>query len=274
MRLRDLLEALLGLLVARVAVRVVLARQLAVGLLDLLVGGVLADPEDLVVVGPLSHGVASPSRRRPRAPGAGRSRRGGSRAGRPRPRCRARALDRLLGDGLVQGRVELLALGRVGLDPGALQRGEQVGVDVLDPGHERAARLVRRRSGACSARGRGCRSRAAAPWRAWSPRAPAPPRPRAPRACGSSRSRPASAGRAPGTRRPCPPSVLQRVDVDGLAGVGSASAARRARPPELRLADDRLASGRAPWPSALGGGLGSRGLRSGAPRGRVGPRGM
>ncbi len=54
--LGDLLEPLLGLLVALVAVRVVLARELPVGLLDLLVGGVLADPQDLVVVGLVSHG--------------------------------------------------------------------------------------------------------------------------------------------------------------------------------------------------------------------------
>ena len=48
----DLLEALLGLLVAGIAVRVVLARQLAVGLLDLLGRGLLVDPEDLVRVHP------------------------------------------------------------------------------------------------------------------------------------------------------------------------------------------------------------------------------
>src|SRR5207248_2023598 len=53
--LRDLLEALLRSLVARVAVRVVLARQLAVSLLDLLIGGALAYPEGLVVVGPGCH---------------------------------------------------------------------------------------------------------------------------------------------------------------------------------------------------------------------------
>jgi hypothetical protein len=54
-RLRDLLEALLRLLVAPVAVRVVLAREPPVGLLDLLVGGVLAYAEDLVVVGSRRH---------------------------------------------------------------------------------------------------------------------------------------------------------------------------------------------------------------------------
>src|SRR5205085_7861912 len=41
MRLGDLLEALLRLLVARVAVRVILTRKLAVRLLDLLLGGAL-----------------------------------------------------------------------------------------------------------------------------------------------------------------------------------------------------------------------------------------
>jgi ABC-type uncharacterized transport system permease subunit len=46
-RLRDLLEALLGVLVPRIAIRVILARELAVGLLDLLVGGVLPTPRVL-----------------------------------------------------------------------------------------------------------------------------------------------------------------------------------------------------------------------------------
>ena len=53
--LRDLLEAGLGLLVVGVAVRVVFARQLAVGLLDLLRGRLLVDPECLVVVGTQCH---------------------------------------------------------------------------------------------------------------------------------------------------------------------------------------------------------------------------
>ena len=59
-----LLELLLGLLVvvALVAVRVVLHRQLAIGLLDLLVGGVLRDAEHLVVVA-LCHGSAARSHR-------------------------------------------------------------------------------------------------------------------------------------------------------------------------------------------------------------------
>ena len=46
--LLDLLEPLLGALVALVAVGVVLARELAVGLLDLVLGGLLVDAEDLV----------------------------------------------------------------------------------------------------------------------------------------------------------------------------------------------------------------------------------
>src|SRR5262249_50402830 len=45
---RDLLELLLGLLVARVDVRVVLARELAVGLADLVRRGGARDAEDLV----------------------------------------------------------------------------------------------------------------------------------------------------------------------------------------------------------------------------------
>ena len=47
----DLLELLLGAVVARVPVRVVLARKLAVGLLDLVVGRVLRDAEHLVGAG-------------------------------------------------------------------------------------------------------------------------------------------------------------------------------------------------------------------------------
>src|SRR5207247_6493963 len=48
----DLLEALLGLLVAGVAVRVILPGELAIGLLDLLGRGLLVDPEALVRVHP------------------------------------------------------------------------------------------------------------------------------------------------------------------------------------------------------------------------------
>src|SRR5262249_40087618 len=48
--LLHLLEVRLGLLVARVAVGVVLPRQLAVRLLDLLVGGVALDPQGVVIV--------------------------------------------------------------------------------------------------------------------------------------------------------------------------------------------------------------------------------
>jgi hypothetical protein len=46
----DLLEPILGAVVAGVAVRVVLAGELPVGLLDVVVGGVLRDSEDLVGV--------------------------------------------------------------------------------------------------------------------------------------------------------------------------------------------------------------------------------
>ena len=61
--LLDLLEALLGVLVAVVRVRVVLARQLAVGLLDLLVGGLLVDAERLVRVLHRRHGYAETTTR-------------------------------------------------------------------------------------------------------------------------------------------------------------------------------------------------------------------
>ena len=53
--LGDLLEARLGVLVVGVGVGVVLARELAVGLLDLLRRGLLVDAERLVVVGSCSH---------------------------------------------------------------------------------------------------------------------------------------------------------------------------------------------------------------------------
>src|SRR6185503_10393634 len=52
--LGDRLEALLGPRVG-VRVRVVLARELAVGLLDVLLGGLLVDPQRLVVVLDLRH---------------------------------------------------------------------------------------------------------------------------------------------------------------------------------------------------------------------------
>ena len=70
--LGDLLEALLGLLVALIAVGVVLAGELAVRLLDLLVGGVLADPEDLVVVGSVGQAARLPQPPRRRARGGAR----------------------------------------------------------------------------------------------------------------------------------------------------------------------------------------------------------
>src|SRR5262249_3820182 len=67
-RLGDLLEAGLRLLIVRIAVRVVLARELAVGLLDFLGSGLLVNPERLVVVGTARHLTPSPTRQRPRGP--------------------------------------------------------------------------------------------------------------------------------------------------------------------------------------------------------------
>ena len=62
-RLLHLLEALLRRLVAGVAVRVVLAGELAVGLLDLLVGGLPVDAERLVWVPDGRHGYAATTTR-------------------------------------------------------------------------------------------------------------------------------------------------------------------------------------------------------------------
>ena len=57
-RLGASLNCLLGGVVARIAIRMVLQRQLAVGALDLLVGRVPRDAEDLVVVA-LAHALAT-----------------------------------------------------------------------------------------------------------------------------------------------------------------------------------------------------------------------
>ena len=57
-RLRRLLELLLGVLVAGVAVGMVLERELAVGALDVLVGRVPRDAEHVVVVA-LAHALAT-----------------------------------------------------------------------------------------------------------------------------------------------------------------------------------------------------------------------
>src|SRR6185503_1924887 len=56
--LRRFLEAFLRRAVARIAIRVVFQRQLAVRTLDLLIGGVAADAEDLVVIA-LAHPLAT-----------------------------------------------------------------------------------------------------------------------------------------------------------------------------------------------------------------------
>jgi hypothetical protein len=49
-RLRRLFEALLGSAVARVPIRVILERQPSVGLLELILAGIAADAQNLVVV--------------------------------------------------------------------------------------------------------------------------------------------------------------------------------------------------------------------------------
>ena len=56
--LGGLLELLLGVLVALVAIGMVLKRQLAIRALDLLIAGVLRNAEDLVVV-PFAHAFAT-----------------------------------------------------------------------------------------------------------------------------------------------------------------------------------------------------------------------
>src|SRR6202042_1648642 len=96
-RLGDLLEARLRVLVVGVAVGVVLAREFAIGLLDLVSGRLFVDPERLVVVRARCHLI--PRARRPRqpAPGGSRSRPAGSRAGRPPPRSRSQRPPRAAG---------------------------------------------------------------------------------------------------------------------------------------------------------------------------------
>src|SRR5213079_1532524 len=100
-RALDLLEALLGGLVPGVLVRVVLARELPVRLLELVRGGVLSDAEHLVEVltRRRRHSSPSPPRPRPvRAAARGRpacSPSAGRRGPRPRrPRTAARAAPR------------------------------------------------------------------------------------------------------------------------------------------------------------------------------------
>ena len=57
-RLRGLLEPILGGLVAGIAVGVVLQRQLSVGALDFLLAGAAADAQHLVVI-PTAHALAT-----------------------------------------------------------------------------------------------------------------------------------------------------------------------------------------------------------------------
>ena len=161
-RLGDLLEALLGLLVARVAVGVVLARELAVGLLDLLVAGVLADAERLVVVGsaghrasPFSHATTTRAGRITNSPSR-------SRAGRPRRPSRAARPRRAAARSPRGARGRTARPWASSARSPRAQRGDQLGVyelDALDTVRGRP----RCRARSPRARGRGCRARAAAP---------------------------------------------------------------------------------------------------------------
>src|SRR5262249_27765148 len=194
----DLLEPLLGLAVARIAVRAMLARELAVRLLDLVLRRVLWNAENLVkalVSSPRCHPSPSPRRSRP-ARGAGRGRRACSPSGSPRSRSPPR--------GPTAAR--------------AAPRG-RAGRSVRSSGSPPAPV-----SSACA---RGHAARGGRPLRASPPRAPRRPRARArgrrrseggparaPRwralpgspgharsACGSCRTRPSGAGARRGTRR-------------------------------------------------------------------------
>ena len=198
-RLLDLLEALLGLLVARVLVRVVLARELAVGLLDLLGGGLLVDAERLVWIALRR----ASGRRPPPARDAARSRSACSPSRRHRARAPASPSSRVesaswhSGSNSSPGRVERL-------DALALERGDELRVHhpntvgevllVVAGRGERALEVVEHRQQlanqvrlgplarlrgltgralaevveaphACAARGRGTRRARARPWR-------------------------------------------------------------------------------------------------------------
>ncbi len=117
-RLGDLLEARLGLLVVGVAIGVVLAREFAVGLLDLLRGGALVHPERLVVVRSRRHRLCSSG-------GDDHSRRAEDRLAQPVAvlvdlddgAARAALACGGRGDRLVDGGVEDLAVRVEGLDP-------------------------------------------------------------------------------------------------------------------------------------------------------------
>ena len=197
--LPDLLEALLGLRVLRVAVGVVLARELAVGLLDLARRSPSCRPR-----APCRGPVAAMTclLRGDDDPGGAQDRLavGGSRAGRPRRRCRTRRPRRAAGPSPRAGWVEALALGRVRLDAHARERADSSACTSRMPSVRWWSAFSALRSAAASARSRlssaGSSSRAS---RA-TPRASAAATSRA-RACGSSRSPPACAARARGTRR-------------------------------------------------------------------------
>src|SRR6185312_13489057 len=133
-RLPDRLEALLGRRVARVRVRVVLAGQLAVGLLDLVGARALGDAERLVVVGhPLLLALRRGAARDDDARGAHDP---VAQAVAALPDGRDRALGMLRGlvaEGLVDVRVERLA--RLRLDLLEAAPVEDVGQLLAHPGH-------------------------------------------------------------------------------------------------------------------------------------------
>ena len=58
--LGSLLELLFGLFIARIAVRVVLHRELAIGLFDLAFGGIAGQSKNIVAVALLAHGNGRP----------------------------------------------------------------------------------------------------------------------------------------------------------------------------------------------------------------------
>ena len=131
------LELLFGRRVARVAIGMVLERQLAIGALDLGVGGVAPDAEDLVVV-PLAHPLATFTI-------AGRSRRSPSMYPRlnssttsPSRRPSAGSCD----TAMMEVRIEIRAERLDRLDAALAQRFEQLLVDQLDAAPDRLGRLA------------------------------------------------------------------------------------------------------------------------------------
>ena len=128
-RLGRFLELLLGGLVARVAIGMVLERQLAIGALDVLVAGVArrrrAPRSSRACSRCLGHLAPAP------AAAAGR-RAGSPCAARRSPRRRARRRRLLVGDGLVQVRIEVCAERLDRRDAALAQQLGELAVDQLD----------------------------------------------------------------------------------------------------------------------------------------------